>query len=155
MTRQRLNLNREWRFVRGDVAGAEAADFDDRAWQPIGLPHTFDLPYFRTPEFYVGYGWYRKRFDVPSDWRGRRISLEFDGAFQVTEAFVNGVRLGEHRGGYTGFRFDITDEVKPGGANVLAVRVNNNTVRCTCGRIKFDLTGLPETWVIVVRRNDG
>jgi hypothetical protein len=127
MTRQRLNLNRDWRFFRGDIAGgAEAVDFDDRDWQPIGLPHTFDLPYFRTPEFYVGDGWYRKRLEIPPQWRGRRLSLEFDGAFQVAEAFVNGVRLGEHRGGYTGFRFDITEEVDVGGANMLAVRVNNN-----------------------------
>ena len=125
MTRQRINLNREWKFVRGDVAGAEAPTFDDSGWQRIGLPHTFDLPYFRTPEFYVGYGWYRRRIDVPPDWRRQRVSLEFDGAFQVTEVFVNGVRLGEHRGGYTGFRFDITDEIEA-GANVLAVRVNNN-----------------------------
>jgi len=127
MTRQRINLNREWKFFRADIAGAEAADFDDRAWQPIGLPHTFDLPYFRTPEFYVGYGWYRKHFDLPPEWRGPRLSLEFDGVFQVAEVFVNGVRLGEHCGGYTGFRFDITDEVEIGSsANVLAVRVNNN-----------------------------
>jgi hypothetical protein len=127
MTRQRININRDWRFSRGDVAGADAAGFDDSAWQRVGLPHTFDLPYFRTPEFCVGYGWYRKRLDVPAEWRGRRLSVEFDGAFQVAEAFVNGVRLGAHRGGYTGFRFDITDEVNAGGAaNVLAVRVNNN-----------------------------
>ena len=126
MTRQRINLNRDWKFFRGDVAGgAEAIDFDDRDWRSIGLPHTFDLPYFRTPEFYVGYGWYRKHFDVPAEWRSRRLSLEFAGVFQVAEVFVNGVRLGEHCGGYTGFRFDITDEIEP-GSNTLAVRVNNN-----------------------------
>ena len=61
MSRIRLCLNREWRFLRDDAAGAERIDFDDSSWQSIGLPHTFDLPYFRTPEFYVGYGWYRKR----------------------------------------------------------------------------------------------
>lgn len=125
MTRQRINLNCDWRFFRGDLAGADSVDFDDRQWQRVGLPHTFDLPYFRTPEFYVGYGWYRRRIDVPDEWRGRRIFLEFDGAFQVAEVFVNGARIGAHRGGYTGFRFDVTDEIDA-GANVLAVRVNNN-----------------------------
>src|SRR5262245_15816609 len=66
MSRVHINLNREWKFVRADIAGAERVDFDDSAWQPIGLPHTFDLPYFRTPEFYVGYGWYRKSLPIPS-----------------------------------------------------------------------------------------
>jgi len=66
MSRARINLNREWKFARADLAGAERTDFDDSAWEPIGLPHTFDLPYFRTPEFYVGYGWYRKTLLIPS-----------------------------------------------------------------------------------------
>src|SRR5687768_15878577 len=113
MSRLRVNLNREWRFIRGDVAGAEAVDFDDAGWQPIGLPHTFDLPYFRTPEFYVGYGWYRKVIDIgaPGD---SRYFIEFDGVFQVAEVFVNGRRVGGHRGGYTGFSIDMTDGVRPG-----------------------------------------
>ena len=64
MSRKRINLNREWRFFRGDVTGAERIDFDDSQWQRVGLPHTFDLPYFRTPEFYVGAGWYRKTLDL-------------------------------------------------------------------------------------------
>ena len=61
---------------------------------------------------------------MPANWRGKRINLEFDGAFQVAEVFVNGRRIGEHKGGYTGFTFDITDAVKTGD-NVVAVRVNN------------------------------
>ena len=81
MSRTRVNLNRAWRFFRGDVAGAEAVDFDDSSWQPVGLPHTFDLPYFRTPEFYVGVGWYRKRLDVPPQWQHRHY--EFD-AYRAT-----------------------------------------------------------------------
>src|SRR3954465_11605705 len=122
--RSRINLNRDWKFYRGDVAGAEAVDFDDSSWEPVGLPHTFDLPYFRTPEFYVGYGWYRKTIDVSPAWRDKRLFLEFDGVFQIAEVFVNGGPVGEHRGGYTGFSIDITDAARP-AANVVAVRVNN------------------------------
>src|SRR5205814_6617879 len=114
----------EWKFLRVDAAGAEMPAFDDSAWEPVGLPHTFDLPYFRTAEFYVGYGWYRKVFEVERGAR-RRVFLEFDGVFQEAEVFVNGVRVGEHRGGYTGFCLDVTDSVRD-GANLLAVRVNNN-----------------------------
>jgi len=122
-TRQTINLNREWTFQLGDVAGAAAA-FDDAKWDDVNLPHSFSIPYFAAEKFYVGYGWYRKHFDVPAAWTGKRINLEFDGVFQVAEVFVNGQRIGEHKGGYTGFTFDITDAVKVGD-NIVAVRVNN------------------------------
>jgi beta-galactosidase len=123
--RQQPNFNREWKFQLGDQPGAEAAGYDDSRWDDIGLPHSFSIPYFLSDKFYVGYGWYRKHFDVPAKWAGERLFLEFDGAFQDAEVFVNGQRIGEHKGGYTGFSFDITDAVKPGD-NVVAVRLNNN-----------------------------
>ena len=94
-------------------------------WNDANLPHSFSMPYFAADRFYVGYGWYRKHFQVPSAWSGKRINLEFDGVFQVAEIFVNGKRVGEHQGGYTGFTFDLTDAVKSGD-NVITVRVNNN-----------------------------
>lgn len=122
--RQSIIFNREWKFQLGDVAGAEAAAFDDGKWDDANLPHSFSMPYFAADRFYVGYGWYRKHFDVPSKWTGKRIHLEFDGVFQVAEIFVNGKRIGEHRGGYTGFTIDVTDAVKIGD-NIIAVRVNN------------------------------
>ena len=122
--RQTLNFNRQWSFHLGDLSDAEAVAFDDKAWEPANLPHSFSMPYFAADRFYVGYGWYRKHFDVPAAWKDKRISLEFDGVFQVAEVFVNGQRVGEHKGGYTGFTIDITDAAKR-GANVLAVRVNN------------------------------
>jgi beta-galactosidase len=99
--------------------------FDDAKWDDIGLPHSFSMPYFGSPRFYTGYGWYRKHFDVPADWTGKRLFLEFDGAFQDAEIFINGSRIAEHKGGYTGFSVDITDAVKTGD-NLVAVRLNNN-----------------------------
>jgi hypothetical protein len=122
--RQIINFNREWQFQLGDPAGAEAVVLDTSHWQNINLPHSFSLPYFLSPKFYTGYGWYRKTLTVPPAWSGRRINLEFDGAFQVTELFVNGRRVGQHKGGYTGFTFDLTDTLHPGD-NLVAVRVNN------------------------------
>ena len=122
--RENFNLNREWKFFLGDAAGAEAPAFDVGRWSDVHLPHSFSLPYFMWPEFYVGYGWYRKSLEVPAEWRGKRVALEFEGAFQESEIFVNGIRVGEHRGGYTGFSLDITEALRP-GANVIAVRINN------------------------------
>ncbi len=122
--RQNLSFNRGWKFQLGDVIGAEKPGFDDTAWEPTNLPHSFSMPYFLNHEFYAGYGWYRNTIDVPQAWSGKRVSLEFDGAFQVTEVFINGKLIGEHKGGYNGFTFDITDALKPGN-NSVAVRVNN------------------------------
>jgi len=122
--RQTINFNREWKFQLGDHAGAEAVNFADAQWEDIGLPHSFSMPYFASPKFYTGYGWYRKHFDVPAGWSGKKLFLEFDGAFQDAEIFINGQRLAEHKGGYTGFSLEITDAVKLGD-NVVAVRLNN------------------------------
>ncbi len=123
--RESVNFNREWKFQLGDVAGADVATFDDSKWDDANLPHSFSMPYFAANDkFYVGYGWYRKHFNVPAAWSGRRVNLEFDGVFQVAEIFVNGQRIGEHKGGYTGFTLDITGAVKPGD-NIVAIRVNN------------------------------
>jgi hypothetical protein len=123
--RQTVNFNREWKFQLGAVTGADAVKFDDSKWDDANLPHSFSMPYFAADRFYVGYGWYRKHFNVPKAWSGQRINLEFDGVFQVAEVFVNGKSIGEHKGGYTGFTSDIGDAVKTGD-NVVAVRVNNN-----------------------------
>jgi beta-galactosidase len=122
--RETANFNREWKFQLGDVTGADVATFDDSKWDGANLPHSFSMPYFAADRFYVGYGWYRKHFNVPAAWSGRRVNLEFDGVFQVAEIFVNGQLIGEHKGGYTGFTLDITGAVKTGD-NIVAVRMNN------------------------------
>jgi beta-galactosidase/beta-glucuronidase len=74
--------------------------------------------------FYVGYGWYRKHFDVPASWSGKIVSLEFEAAFDQAEIYVNGQQVGEHIGGYNGFSMDITSAINTGD-NVVAVRLNN------------------------------
>jgi hypothetical protein len=122
--RQHLNFNRDWKFLIGDHPGAEARLYNDAKWEPIMLPHSFDLPYFRSADFYIGYGWYRKHFQPAAGWQQRRTFLEFDGVFQDAEVFVNGRAIGRHQGGYTGFSFDITAALTAGD-NVVAVRVNN------------------------------
>ena len=81
--RQNLNLNREWTFLLGDHPGAEVAGYDDSKWDAIGLPHSFSMPYFAAGNaFYVGYGWYRKHFDLSPHLVGKRLHLDFEGAFQ-------------------------------------------------------------------------
>ena len=118
------NFNQAWKFKRADVTGAEATTFDDASWDDVGLPHSFSLPYFMASKFYVGYGWYRKHFAVPSSWTGKRVALEFQAAFDQAEIYVNGTKVGAHLGGYNGFSIDVTSAIKAGD-NVVAVRLNN------------------------------
>lgn len=132
--RQQINFNREWKFksqrvtddTAPDFGGATAVSFDDSAWTNVGLPHSFSIPYNMETNFFVGYGMYRKTFQVPQEWldNGKRVSIEFEGAFIETELFVNGEEAGSHLGGYTGFTFDMTDKLHA-GENTIAVRVNN------------------------------
>jgi beta-galactosidase len=123
--RVRQSFNAGWRFHLGHVPGAEMPAFEDTAWQRVGLPHSFSTPYFQSPMFHTGHGWYRKVLVLNKPLQGRRAMLEFEGAFQDAEVFVNGRRLARHRGGYTAFPVDISEAVHPGD-NVIAVRVNNN-----------------------------
>lgn len=119
-TRQTVNFNREWKFIRQDVENAENMDFDDSYWFHVGLPHDFSIPYWQEETHYTGYGWYRKTFTVDSAWIDSRISLDFEGVFHTAELYVNGEYVGIHKGGYTGFEMDITDYVQA-GENVVAV----------------------------------
>jgi len=119
------NFNQSWKFKRADVTGAQATAFDDSSWGNIGLPHSFGLPYFASTKFYVGYGWYRKHFTVPSSWSGKSVFLEFQAAFDQAQIYLNGTQVGQHIGGYNGFSIDISSAMKVGD-NVVAVRLNNN-----------------------------
>jgi hypothetical protein len=118
------NFNQSWKFKRADVTGADATAFDDSAWDNIGLPHSFGLPYFASTKFYVGYGWYRKHFTVPASWSGKSVFLEFQAAFDQAVISVNGKQVGQHIGGYNGFSIDITSAIKTDD-NVVAVQLNN------------------------------
>ena len=97
------NFNQSWKFELGDYSGAQANNYNDALWSAVGLPHSFDEPYFGWDLFYTGYGWYRKHFTVTTNWSGKRVFLQFEAAFQDAQIYVNGQLVGEHLGGYTGF----------------------------------------------------
>ncbi len=122
-----VNLDEGWRFIRSDVEGAQQSTFDDAKWESINLPHTWNNLDGQDggTNYYRGPGWYRKQVRVDRAFAGRRLFLKFDGAFSVAEVWVNGNRLGEHRGGFAAFVFDATDALKVGSNNLIAVKVSN------------------------------
>ncbi len=128
--RQQIPLTNGWKFAL-QPAGSGFAEpaFDDSHWASITLPHTWNA--FDGQDgghnYVRGDGWYRTTFATDQAWAGRRVFIQFDGANRVTEIWLNGRRVGDHRGGFARFRFDLTDLLQSSETNVLAVRVNNET----------------------------
>ncbi|MEO8182625.1 MAG: glycoside hydrolase family 2 TIM barrel-domain containing protein [Deltaproteobacteria bacterium] len=125
--RTRLPINTEWRFLGSDAAAASATVFDDAAWTGVALPHTYNAIDGQDGgnNYYRGVAWYRKHHVLAPEAAGKKVYLEFDGVNSVCDVFVNGSAMGQHRGGFARFRFDVTRAMVPGGDNVIAVRVNN------------------------------
>jgi beta-galactosidase len=124
-SRVSIDLGRDWRFAFAAPAAASLPDFDDRGWQKVDLPHTWNAVDGQDGgnDYRRGSGWYRKRFRIAAA-PGRRLFLELDGAGIVTVAYLNGRQVGRHRGAYARFRFDVTAHAVA-GENVLAIEVNN------------------------------
>jgi beta-galactosidase/beta-glucuronidase len=71
--------------------------------------------------------WYRRRFDIPAHWNGQHVLLHFGAVDWHATVYLNGKEIGQHKGGYDGFSFDITDALKPGGPQELIVGVFDGT----------------------------
>lgn len=130
MTPQKSNFSRE--VFNRDFEFAY--DFEDSVpyseerlknlqWKKVGLPHSFSIPYFRSKTFWVGTGYYKKDFELQLD-SEIRYRLDFEGVFQVCDIFLNGHKVGAHKGGYTGFDVDLTPYLKT-GLNQLIIKVDN------------------------------
>ncbi len=125
-TRTSTLIDDGWRFIKSNPSGAEGTSYDDSSWTAVTLPHTWNAQDGQDGgnNYYRGTGWYRRHFMLPASAAGKKVYLEFDGANIVTDVFVNGKNVGQHRGGFARFRFDVTDEMTSGD-NVIAVRVSN------------------------------
>jgi beta-galactosidase len=134
--RQRELFDFDWRFIKGDPAGAEKPDF--RAFsdaRTVDLPHDWSIegPWDAANPtggpggfFPAGVGWYRKTFTLPDAARDKKISIQFDGVYMNSDVWLNGEHLGKWPFGYSSFVYDLTPHVKFGEPNVLAVRVDNS-----------------------------
>jgi len=133
--RQRLLFDHNWSFLARDLVGAESPSFNASAWRTVDLPHDWSIEGRIGPKepmggsggfFPAGIGWYRRTFDVPAAWKGKRVSVEFEGVYMNATVYINGHELGMHPYGYTTFFHDLTPHLKFGGTNVLAVRVDQS-----------------------------
>ena len=108
--RQVWNFNAGWRFHRGDVAGAEATDFNDRSWEVVTTPHTVQLMPAEASgcRNYQGIVWYRKHFRLPAECKDRIVTLHFEAIMGKQTLYVNGKKVKEHEGGYLPVTIDLT-----------------------------------------------
>jgi len=121
-------LDKGWRFFKGDLNGEpQRMDFDDAGWMKVNLPHSWNARDGQDGgnDYYRGTGWYRRHVKLDPSLRGRKLFLQFDGSNIVTEVYVNGKSVGRHMGGFGAFRFDVTESLKFGVDNLVAVMVNN------------------------------
>src|SRR5438876_12395792 len=105
-----LPLNRGWRFSPQRHENAGARDFDDSGFERVTIPHSNKrLPWHSFDEkSYQFVSTYRRRFRLPAEARGRHVFVDFAGAMTASTVWLNGQRLGEYKGGYTPFSFELT-----------------------------------------------
>src|SRR5580692_5894405 len=122
-----LPMNRNWRYSRTFVDGAHSKDFDDSGFDRIVIPHTnVRLPWHGFDEkTYELVSLYRRRFKLPVAAHGKRVFVDFEGVMTASTLWINGQKLGEYKGGYTPFSFDLTPHLDFDGENVLAVDVDS------------------------------
>jgi beta-galactosidase len=100
-------INRNWRYHPSKIAGAEAPGFDDSKFERVVVPHTnVMLPWHSFDEKeYEFISTYRRRFKFPRDAEGKRVFVDFEGVMTASTVWINGVHLGDYRGGFTPFSF--------------------------------------------------
>lgn len=139
------NLNFGWRFHAGDVKDGATVQCNDEQWQTITVPHDFQIeqPWVAPSADEkadnsdaaaniksrlssrgfkeVGKGWYRLHLTPSQSLKGRRLLLQFDGIMYVGDVYLNGERIGGTDYGYVGFEIDVTNRLKLGQENIIAV----------------------------------
>lgn len=122
-----LPINRGWRFHPAKVDGAHLPEFNDASFEHVVIPHTnVRLPWHNFDDkLYEFVSTYRRRFRLPASARGKRVFVDFEGVMTASTVWINGASLGEYKGGFTPFSFELTPHLNPDGENVLVVQVDS------------------------------
>lgn len=131
-----LQQPQDWRFYLGDLPEAWRKDFDDTGWHPVCVPHDWAVaqPFSRQWSSGTGYaqggtGWYRHRFYLPEEARGKHITVRFDGVYKNSFVWCNSYYLGNRPNGWVPFAYDISAQACFGQEeNVLCVKVEHPDV---------------------------
>ena len=145
MPRSDKLFDENWLFHEGEITGGDKVTLDEADWRKLDLPHDWSIeditgtgsPFDSTLADGVssgftrgGIGWYRKHFTIGPEEKDKKVFIRFDGVYMNSDVWINGHHAGNHFYGYTPFEYDISEWIKSGSDNVIAVRVNNDSVRC-------------------------
>ncbi|MCX6335999.1 MAG: beta galactosidase jelly roll domain-containing protein [Bacteroidetes bacterium] len=131
------SFDTDWKFIKQDIAQASAANFNDKSWRSLNVPHDWSIEYpFNRANTsgrgggYVetGIGWYRKSFVLNTTESSQQFFIEFDGVMMNSDVWINGYHLGKRPYGYISFQYELTKHLNFGKdkTNVLAVRADNS-----------------------------
>ncbi|MDQ3327077.1 MAG: glycoside hydrolase family 2 protein [Chloroflexota bacterium] len=127
MSRTIYPINRNWMYGREATPESNQRGFDDSGFERVTIPHTnIRLPWHSFDDRdYQFVSVYRRSFTPPADLRDKRVFVDFGGVMTAATVYLNGSRLGEHRGGYTPFMIELTEHLRWDTENVLAVDVDS------------------------------
>ncbi|MGV3547388.1 MAG: sugar-binding domain-containing protein, partial [Pedobacter sp.] len=123
ISRQIINFNQNWWFSKDE----HAKGYQQLKYNVVNIPHTwnaFDV-LDDEPGYYRGIGYYKKKLNLKPDWKGKKVYLNFAAANQQTTVYLNGKKVGNHIGGYTGFTVAL-DHLKFDGKDEVVVKVDNS-----------------------------
>ncbi|SHG16160.1 glycoside hydrolase family 2 protein [Pedobacter caeni] len=122
--RQVIAINNDWQFKKD--ANRRDAALTDLKWKNVSIPHTWNDKDIQSGNgFYAGDATYKKELQADTSWKGKRIFIRFEGVGSESRLYVNERFIGEHKGSYSAFAFDISYALKYGQKNKIEVRVNN------------------------------
>ncbi len=127
--RQVISFNEGWTFKKGPFTEDKVkyGDIFKQKWDKVEIPHTWNAKdmQLKYDQFYAGDAYYRKKFQVDEELKGKRVFIRFEGVAQVMDLYVHGRYVGNHKGGYSACAFDLSRVLNYGKENELLVRVNN------------------------------
>lgn len=130
-----IGLEKNWKFHLGDVEEAWYKGYDDSGWTDVIIPHDWSVehPFDIVHSSGTGYlpggiGWYRVRFTLPKEARGKKIILLFDGVYKNSQVWCNSYHLGKRPNGYVPFSYDISDKVNLDSENEVSVKVTHTDI---------------------------
>ncbi len=136
MKQQVAGMNTGWQFHLGDVPNAWQKWYETPDWREVELPHDWSVEHPFSKEHSSGTGylpggtaWYRKRFTLPVEEKGKRVFIAFEGVYRNSEVWCNSYFLGKRPYGYIPFLYEITEQVNFGEEdNLIAVRVEHEEI---------------------------